>query len=664
MKILIYDIETLKEMFLISIYLPDEGKTVDFFINKRGNHISGFLAFVEQYKDYYWVGYNCLRFDSQVIEFILRNYQYWEELSWKEVCDIIYQCAQDTIHDANYDVYPAYREDQLTVKQVDLFLIWHFNNKNRMVSLKRLAYEMDFHNIEEMPIAHDKEEMTDEEIDTIISYCHNDVMATYEFYKITRGETNHPLYEGKDKIKDRFIIEEEVGLRCLNFDDVKIGAEWNKLDYMKLAGVTDESELRPKKVVNFYGKKYSKFFPKTVEFQTKDVKDFVKMIGSTTILNKPQFFRYKFNDELTVNVGRGGLHSQEKPRMIVPRSDEIYLQCDIGSQYPNAIRKYKIYPSHLGKVWNDMLTGKIERRLHYKQLAKETGDPKYASLQEMGKLSLNGVAYGRLNTKGDWQEDPCAMLKVTIGCQLEILMIVEALVLKGFNVVSVNTDGFDVVIKRKREAEFKEICTYYEAKIGNSELGNIEYTEFKWIAQTSVNDYIALKPNGEVKRKGDFTVDFELHKNKSGRIIPIALGRYFVDGIAVSDTIRSHDNIYDFTLRQKASKDFHYEGVITKKSEVTTKVYNKLIRYYVSNSGEKLYKIKNPECKTKAPPRSQLEAGKWLCTVCNYLPAGTKVKDCDINYDFYIEKAEEIIRKIDKSYKKQTKQDKQQLSLW
>jgi len=85
------------------------------------------------------------------------------------------------------------------------------------------------------------------------------------------------------------------------------------------------------------------------------------------------------------------------------------------AQYPNAIRKYKIYPSHLGKVWNDMLTGKIQRRLHYKQLAKETGDPKYASLQEMGKLSLNGGAYGRLNTKGDWQEDPCAMIKVTIG---------------------------------------------------------------------------------------------------------------------------------------------------------------------------------------------------------------------------------------------------------
>ena len=37
-----------------------------------------------------------------------------------------------------------------------------------------------------------------------------------------------------------------------------------------------------------------------------------------------------------------------------------------------------------------MITSKIERRLTFKKLFKETGDPKYNSLQEMGKLSLNG----------------------------------------------------------------------------------------------------------------------------------------------------------------------------------------------------------------------------------------------------------------------------------
>lgn len=332
------------------------------------------------------------------------------------------------------------------------------------------------------------------------------------------------------------------------------------------------------------------------------------------------------------------------------------------AQYPNAIRKYGIYPSHLGPSWNKMLTSKIERRLYYKALAKETGDPKYQSLQEMGKLSLNGGAFGRLNTQGDWQEDPSAMLRVTMGCQLEILMIVEALVLKGFNVVSVNTDGYDVLLKRERLDEFKSICSYYEELIGNKELGNIEYTEFKWIVQLSVNDYIALKTDGTIKRKGDFTTDFELYKNKSASIIPIALGEYFINGTDINSFIRGYDNIYAFCIRQKSSKCFHYEGVDKKTNKIN--VYNKLIRYYVSNSGEKIYKMKNKDCNTNAAEMSQIDAGIWLGTVCNYLPKTTKVKDCDINYDFYIEKVEALIRRIDKSYIPVKHRDLQQLSLW
>ncbi len=42
------------------------------------------------------------------------------------------------------------------VEQIDLFKIHHFDNKNRRVSLKRLEFEMDLENIEEMPIHHTK----------------------------------------------------------------------------------------------------------------------------------------------------------------------------------------------------------------------------------------------------------------------------------------------------------------------------------------------------------------------------------------------------------------------------------------------------------------------------------------------------------------------------
>jgi len=75
-------------------------------------------------------------------------------------------------------------------------------------------------------------------------------------------------------------------------------------------------------------------------------------------------------------------------------------------------------------------------------------------------------------------------------------------------------------------------------------------------------------------------------------------------------------------------------------------MYNKLIRYYVSNNGEKLMKVKNEDSDSTAPPISQVEAGEWLCKVVNYLPKETNVKDMDINYDYYIDKAENMLLKI------------------
>jgi hypothetical protein len=267
-------------------------------------------------------------------------------------------------------------------------------------------------------------------------------------------------------------------------------------------------------------------------------------------------------------------------------------------------------------------------------------------MQNLGIKSLrDNITDGRLNCKGDFQEYPYGMLQVTIGGQMEILMIVEDLVLKGFNVVSLNTDGFDCIIKRNRDAEFHYILTEWEKVIGNDELGNFEYTEFKWIVQTSVNDYLALKADDSIKAKGDFEIDKEIHKNKSARIVPIALKEYFVNGVPVEQTIKNHTNIYDFCIRQKSSRNFHYEGTILSTGE--KHIYNKLIRYYVSNHGEKVHKIKNPECLTNAAPKSQVEAGDWLMRVCNYLPKTTKVEEADVNFGYYIEKANNIIFKVE-----------------
>ena len=108
----------------------------------------------------------------------------------------------------------------------------------------------------------------------------------------------------------------------------------------------------------------------------------------------------------------------------------------------------------------------------------------------------------------------------------------------------------------------------------------------------------------------------------------------------VATTICDHTNIYDYCLRQKASKDFHYEG----HSKENRTIYNKLIRYYVSNTGEKLLKVKNENSDSTAVDVSQVEAGEWVMTVCNHLLPDHPLDN--INHAYYIERAERIISKI------------------
>ena len=150
----------MQELFLINIYNPEEDTSREFMVSRWHYSLDAFMNYVSKHKDYYWVGYNNLRFDSQVVEWIVRNYDYWHDVPRLELCAKIAQKAQDVIHDANYDVFAEYREDALTLKQIDLFKINHYDNKNRMVSLKRLEFEMDLENIEEMPIHHTKVNMT------------------------------------------------------------------------------------------------------------------------------------------------------------------------------------------------------------------------------------------------------------------------------------------------------------------------------------------------------------------------------------------------------------------------------------------------------------------------------------------------------------------------
>jgi hypothetical protein len=637
MNILIYDIETMQELFLIGIYNPDTKTYYEFEVSKDKNQLDGFMRFIEQHPEYYWVGYNNLRFDSQVIEWILRNYEDWHELTALETAAKIAQKAADIIHDANYDVFPEYREEWLTLKQIDLFRVNHYDNKNRRVSLKRLEFEMDLENIEEMPVHHTKTNMTDDEIQLTKDYCRNDIMATYEFYKVTTGNTEHPLYKGNNQIELRQDIEEEFSIPCLNYSDSKIGDEMIKKFYCEQKNI-QYSDL-PKKGLFRTEVKVKYCIADYITFQTPELQEFLKRISKEKLTIKDEFKEsLEFYDN-TYTFAKGGLHTENKPKIFEADADHIIVDWDVSSYYPAIIINNGKYPHHLGPEFLRGYKTMFDKRLELKPLAKK--DKKIKGIVGALKLAVNSV-YGKSSDMQSWIYDRQLTMFTTITGELSLLMLIEAYELAGIHVISANTDGVTIRLHKDKVEKMHELNKWW-MELTSYEL---ERTDYAKIIFSTVNDYLAIKTDGEIKKKGDFLTDFELHKNKSARVVPIALEHFFVHDVPVGDTIRNHTNIYDFCLRQKASKDFHYEGL----ANGNKTIYNKLIRYYVSNTGEKLLKVKNENSDSTAVDVSQVEAGDWVMHVCNHLTPDHSLDN--INHAYYIERAERIIHKIQLEGKK------------
>ena len=643
MDVVIYDIETMKEYFLVGVYVPSEDKHYDFGVNRFENQLDAFISFTEKYKDFYWVGYNNLRFDSQVVEWVMRNCEHWHELSNLEICSRIAQKAQDVIHDANFEVLPEYRESDLSLKQLDLFTLNHFNNKNRMVSLKRLEFEMDLENIEEMPVHHSKENLTQEEIDITKEYCRNDIYATYQFYLITIGETSHPLYKGNNQIQLRLDIQEEFGLPCLNYSNSKIGDEIIKKYYCIEKGI--EYKELPKKGTFRKHIYLNKCIPKYVKFKTKQLQEFLARIRKISLSQTEDFVESIQFYGQTYTFAKGGLHNVINGKVYEADEENDLVDLDVSGFYPATIINNSYYPAHLGKQFLVGYSKVYFKRLELKPLAKKDKKIKgiVAGLKEAGNCP-----YGKSSEMTSWLYDKQVTLSTCLTGELSLLMLIEDCELNNIKCIMANTDGATFIVPKAKREVFNSIKENWRKETSISLTYELEEVEFKKMIFSTVNDYIAIKTDGDVKCKGDFAKDFELHKNKSARIVPLALEQYFLSGVPVRDTIICHSNIFDFCIRQKSTKDFHYEGINRSTGEKT--IYNKLIRYYVSKTGEKLLKVKNENSDSTAPEVSQVEAGEWVCTVCNRLDKNHPLDN--INYAYYIEKAENLISKIQLEGKK------------
>ena len=169
-------------------------------------------------------------------------------------------------------------------------------------------------------------------------------------------------------------------------------------------------------------------------------------------------------------------------------------------------------------------------------------------------------------------------------------MLIEYLGIKGFDVISANTDGIVTLVPKGKRDEYFELCKQWE----EFSRFDLQYTHYKKYARRDINNYLSVTTDGEVKTKGDFKISdvtkigedpFVLMRGFDRPIIQIALNKFFVEGIPIEETIRNHTDIYDFCTSQKTDKKFKNEYHTLKDGELNIQSIQQSVRYYISNKG-------------------------------------------------------------------------------
>lgn len=626
-KVEIYDLETLASCFTYTGYDINTNKVNQFVLHKDRFELLELINHLKSLSGL--IGFNNIGFDYPILHYILNNWK----LGWfnkyedcrELIITSIYKEAQRIIEIQNQNnpqVSAVIRDKDVIIPQLDLFRIWHYNNKARMTSLKALEISMNYPNVMDMPIDHSNKNVSLEDVEMILDYNLNDVLATYEFYK-----------KSKDKIDLRKSILSKYGLNCINYSDSKIGEalllklycdelNLNPYDIKKLR--TERSCIYVKDIIFDY-----------IDFKSKEFNELLEYFKGVEIKQtKNAFKKSVLYKGFQYDYGTGGIHGCIKSGVYTSNEEYIIIDADVASLYPNVAIKNRLFVEHLGETFIDLYDKDIvQERIR----AKKAGE---MSISDALKLSANSV-YGKSNDKYSFLYDPQYTMATTINGQLLLTMLSESLVdnIRNITMIQANTDGITVRIPRSEQDLYYRLCKEWELKT-NLEL---EYVEYSKMIIRDVNNYSAVTTKGKTKYKGAFEIDKVVgnepayHKDNSFRIIPLALSEYFINNKSVKETILNHNNIYDFCGRQKFGRDsygeIHY--ISRNSSEITIEKQQKNVRYYISKSGKKFVKQYTKQSSEIINKGYEVEIfNKYIEKDMN---------DYKIDYSFYIKEVNKII---------------------
>jgi len=664
-KLFIWDLETYPNFFLAVFKSITTGEYHYFEISDRKSDQINLKKFLnEQVKGL--IGFNNLNFDYPVLHntILKSNKLLTAQEIYKEV-EIIINTK-----------YSAIWDNQIKIPQLDLYRIWHYDNKNKSTSLKWLEFAMRLPNVEDLPYKPGTI-LTYDQMDEIIAYCKNDIEATEKFYNLS---SKH--------IEIRKFYTQLEGMNLINASEIRMSKEIfgkylskeMKIDIKTLSKLrTERSEVNIKDIIFDYLKFNDPLNQEVLEkFNSYKWIDTSNMSAEQSKKYSISFSRpYK---NVIREYAEGGLHSFGKAGIYESDDDYVLVDVDFASYYPHISFRNKLHPEHIPEpIFSRIYEGFYKDRKLY-----DKKDPRNYVL----KIILNG-SYGLSKDKYAFLYDPKWQLAICINGQLMLTLLTE----KVFEVCKIkptiifeNTDGAMYRIHKSDYDNLTKACKKVE------EIVNIplEVQVCEKIIIRDVNNYINIISKDNIKFKGCFEIDRDYHKNHSKRIVPIALAEYFINNNKPEFTIKNHlsnngrnhytnkmnnhicENygIYDFCLGAKMKGKNELVQRYWKGYDLIEESLSKMNRYYVSNIGVELikklpplekhfltetdkYKLKfDPnqmnifdiieDVKVDAEDRDEnLEAG-YKCTLFNKY----KEYNYDLNYDYYIKECYNIIDKL------------------
>lgn len=342
-----YDIEQFPNFHSLTAINVNTNKTVCFVIHDfrddRKQYLKWLLSDVDT-----MIGFNNINYDYSFIDYIMNNQSEFLTLSTQEILEIFKNISDDNIaRDDSRSIHYKF-----AIKQIDLYRIWHFDNKNKATSLKWVELSMNFHNIEDLPYKPTKHITTKKQIKKIVKYNINDVEATLAFYKITIGDTNNSLYKGTNKIELRQLLGSIYDINFINANDPKIGSDLILKLYCDKSkkNIRDVRDLRTYRTsitvsdclfnyLDFRSPEFNSVYNFFKQSVIKDTKQTFKSIRPTPELYKycskhKDYFDHKTNLLKKLNVlynglmyvyGTGGIHGSQVGLF---KSDKDYIIID------------------------------------------------------------------------------------------------------------------------------------------------------------------------------------------------------------------------------------------------------------------------------------------------------------------------------------------------